>query len=152
MQWAWDKRKTKPDTEERSIHEAVIMVVDIISAALMGMIQEEKWEEEAKKFGTYVRTVCDMMYALDCGVDVEDYPRVMYETTRILESLEGEHRNIIRQMRNKGKKEINNRRTETHNEKEQRSIIQEQPEATTDKREAKRGTRDCRGGEKRHNR
>jgi hypothetical protein len=41
MQWAWDKRKTKPDTEERSIQEAVKMVVDSVSAALMDKIQEE---------------------------------------------------------------------------------------------------------------
>jgi len=30
-----------------------------------------------------------MMDALDCGVDVEDYPRVMFESTRIMESIEG---------------------------------------------------------------
>ena len=70
MQWAWDKRKTKPDTEERRIHEAVKMVVDKISAALMDRIQEQEWEEEAKHFGKNVRTVCDMMDALDCGVEV----------------------------------------------------------------------------------
>ena len=65
MQWAWDKRKTKPGTEERSIQEAVKLVVDIISAVLMGGIQEEEWEQKAKKFGKYVRPVCDMMDALD---------------------------------------------------------------------------------------
>ena len=31
-----------------------------------------------------------MMDALDCGIDVEDYPRVMYESTRILKNVEGE--------------------------------------------------------------
>ena len=30
-----------------------------------------------------------MMDALGCGVDVEDYPRMMFESTRILESSEG---------------------------------------------------------------
>ena len=54
----------------------------------MGKIQDDGWEEEARRFGRSVRTVCDMMDALDCGVDVEDYPRVMYESTRILESNE----------------------------------------------------------------
>ena len=66
------------------------MVVDKISAALMDRIQEQEWEEEAKHFGKNVRTVCDMMDALDCGVEVEDCPRLMFEPTRILESLEGE--------------------------------------------------------------
>ena len=90
MQWAWDKRRTKPDTEERSIHEAVKLVVDSVNASLMDKNREAEWAEEAKNFGKNVRTVCDMMDALDCGVDVEDYPRVMHETTRTLESLEGE--------------------------------------------------------------
>jgi hypothetical protein len=91
MQWAWDKRKTKPNTEERSIQKAVKLVVNIINAVLMDKIQEEEWKHEANKLGKYVRIVCDMIDALDCGVDGEDYPRVMYETTRILEGVEGEH-------------------------------------------------------------
>jgi ribonuclease HI len=67
MQWAWDKRKTKPDTEERSIQEAVKLVVDGVNAALMDKIHEEGWEEDARSFGKNVRTVCDMMDALECG-------------------------------------------------------------------------------------
>jgi hypothetical protein len=90
MRWAWDKRKTKPDTEERSIQEAVKLVVDGVNAALMDKMHEAGWVEEARRFGKNVRTVCDMMDALDCVVDVEDYPRVMYESTRILESGEGD--------------------------------------------------------------
>ena len=66
------------------------LLVDSVSAALMDKIQEEEWEEEARDFGKYVRTVCDVMDASDRGVDVEDYPRVMFESTRILESIEGE--------------------------------------------------------------
>jgi hypothetical protein len=38
MQWTWDKRKTKPYTEERSIHEAVKMLVDNVNAARMDTI------------------------------------------------------------------------------------------------------------------
>ena len=72
MQWAWDKRKTKPDTEHMSIQEAIKLVVDSVNAALMDKILEEEWKEEAKNFGKKVRTVCDMMDALDFGVDVED--------------------------------------------------------------------------------
>jgi hypothetical protein len=34
-----------------------------------------------------------MMDALYCGIDVEDYPRVMYEATRIRENDEVEHHN-----------------------------------------------------------
>jgi len=32
MQWAWDKRKTKLDVEERSIQDTVKMMVDNINA------------------------------------------------------------------------------------------------------------------------
>jgi len=43
MQWAWDKRKTKPDSEERSIQEAVKLVMDSVNASLMDKIQENGW-------------------------------------------------------------------------------------------------------------
>ena len=43
---------------------------DNVNAALMDKIQEEGWEDEARSFEKNVRTVCDMMDALDCGVDV----------------------------------------------------------------------------------
>jgi hypothetical protein len=65
------------------------LVVASVSAALLNKIKEEEWEEKARSFGKNVQTVCGMMDALDYGVDVEDYPRVMYESTRILESIEG---------------------------------------------------------------
>ena len=38
MQWAWDKRKTKPNTEERSIQETIKLLVDNVNAALMDKI------------------------------------------------------------------------------------------------------------------
>ena len=85
-----EQAETKPNTEERSVQEALKLMVDCVNAALMNKIQEEEWEEEARNFGKNVRTVCDMMNALDCGVDVEDYPRIMFESARILESIEGE--------------------------------------------------------------
>jgi len=47
-------------------------VVDGVNATLMDKIQEAGWEEESRSFGKNVRTVCDMMDALDRGVDVED--------------------------------------------------------------------------------
>jgi hypothetical protein len=102
LQWAWDKRKTKPDTEERSIQEAVKLVVDSVNKALMGQIREEEWEEEVKKFGQHVRTVCGMMDALGCGVDEDDYPRIMFETTRLMESLEGEQQQLEAGHRDEG--------------------------------------------------
>jgi hypothetical protein len=65
------------------------MMVDSFNVALMDKIQEGTWGEEARNFGKYVKTVCDMIDVLDCGIDVEDYPRAMYEATRILESIKG---------------------------------------------------------------
>ena len=67
-----------------------MVYVDSVNAALMEKIQEDKWGEEVRNFGKNVRTVCDMMDALDCGVDVEDYPRIMFDSTRIMENTEGE--------------------------------------------------------------
>ena len=109
MQWAWDKRKTKPYTEERSIQEAVKLPVNNNNAVLMDKIQEGAWGEEAKTFGKNAKTVCDMMDALDCGVDVEDYPRVIYEATRILESMEGEQQHAKTGHKEEGQQQPANR-------------------------------------------
>ena len=64
-------------------------MVENVSGALVDKIQDGAWKDEARNFGKHVRTMCDMMDALDCGIDADDYPRAMYEATRILENDEG---------------------------------------------------------------
>jgi hypothetical protein len=107
--------------------------VDSVSAALVNMIREVDWEEIARSCGNIVRTVCDIMDALDFGVDVKDYPRVMYESTRILESIEGEQ-----QQANAGRRD-ERQQQQPHREK-QRQRGQEQREGRGGSR-SKRETR-----------
>ena len=65
------------------------MVMDGVNAAMVDNMGEEEWKKTARSFARNVRTLCDMMYALDCGVDVEDYPRAMYESTRKRRTIAG---------------------------------------------------------------
>jgi len=87
IQWAWDKRKTKPDDGGEKHPGGSKDDGGQFQRCTHG--QEGTWGEEARNFGKYVKTVCDMIDVLDCGIDVEDYPRAMYEATRILESIKG---------------------------------------------------------------
>jgi hypothetical protein len=77
-----DRRRTKQDTEERSLKEAGQAVYMAIQNALSDRMAETEWKEAAKQFGTYTQTLCRMLDALECDVDVANYPRVMYEAER----------------------------------------------------------------------
>ena len=82
LQWAWDRRKTKQNTEERSLQEAGQRVFNTIQNTLSDKMDERGWTNAAKEFGEAVKLLCDMLDALDCEVSVENYPRVMYEAGR----------------------------------------------------------------------
>jgi hypothetical protein len=40
------------------------------------------WKTAAKHFGESVKTLCEMLDGLESDINVEDYPRVMYEVGR----------------------------------------------------------------------
>ena len=82
MQAVWDRRKTKQDTEERSLQEAGQAVFMKIQNALSEKMEGEAWKKAASQIGGCLKTLCRMLDAQDCGVDVGNYPRVMYETKR----------------------------------------------------------------------
>ena len=95
LQGNWDRRKTKHDTEERSLHEAGQAVYVAIQNALSDRMAEAEWKEAAKQFGTYMQTLCMMMDALECDVDVANYPKVMYEAEREKEPEPDEQQNEV---------------------------------------------------------
>jgi hypothetical protein len=76
LQGNWDRRKTKQDTEERSLQEAGQAVYMALQNALSDKMAETDWKEAAKQFGTYTHTLRRMLDALECDVDVANYPRV----------------------------------------------------------------------------
>jgi len=45
-------------------------------------MDDKGWTKVAKEFGEAVKLLCDMLDALECDVNVENYPRVMYEAGR----------------------------------------------------------------------
>ena len=96
LQRNWDRRKTKQDTEERSLQEACQVVYAALQNALSDKMEDTQWEETAKQFGTNVKTPCRMLYALECDVDVADYPIVMYETDKEKEPNPVEQQDEIR--------------------------------------------------------
>ena len=82
LQGAWDKRKTKQDTEERSSQEEGHAIYVVIQNALSDRMEGEEWRKAAIQLGGCIKTLCGMLGAVDCDVDVENYPRVMYEAER----------------------------------------------------------------------
>ena len=82
LQGNWDRRKTKQDTEERSLQEAGQVVYVALQNALSDKMADTDWEEITKQIGTHMQSLCRMLDALECDVDVANYPRVMYETER----------------------------------------------------------------------
>ena len=82
LQWAWDRRKTKQDTDESSLQEAGQRVFNTTQNALSDRMDDRGWTNTAKEFSESVKILCDMLDALDCEVNVENYPRVMYEAGR----------------------------------------------------------------------
>jgi len=58
LQLAWDIRKTKQDTEVRSLHEVGQMVFTSVQNALSDKMEEGGWERAAKHFGESVKSLC----------------------------------------------------------------------------------------------
>ena len=82
LHWAWDRRKTKQDTEERSLQEVVQWVFNAIQNALGDRMDDKGWTQVAKELGEAVKPLCELLDALDTEVNVAKYPRVMYDAGR----------------------------------------------------------------------
>ena len=46
------------------------------------MMEGEEWKAAAREIGGCIKALCGMLDALECDVDVENYPRVMYGAER----------------------------------------------------------------------
>ena len=82
LQWAWDRRKTKQDSEERSIQEAGHRVFNALQNAMGDRMDDRGWKHATMEFGEAVKPLCGLLDALKTDVDVENYARVMYEAGR----------------------------------------------------------------------
>ena len=89
LQWAWVRRKTKQDTEERNLQEAGQRVFNALQNALYDTMDDRGWKQAATEFGEAVKPLCEMLDALETDVNVENYPRVMYEAGRQKEEATG---------------------------------------------------------------
>jgi hypothetical protein len=66
-------------------------MVESANAALMDKIQDGTWDVAARDFGRLVKAMCDMGDALNCEIDVEEYPRLMYEVAMRVGYTIGKH-------------------------------------------------------------
>ena len=58
------------------------MVFKAIQNALNDKMEERGWAKTAKHFGETIKSLCELLDVLECDINVEDYPRVMYEAGR----------------------------------------------------------------------
>ncbi len=72
LQWAWNRRKTTPETKERSMHEAGQRVFNALQNALSDRMDDIGWKQAAKEFGEAVKPLCEMLDALKTDVNVEN--------------------------------------------------------------------------------
>ena len=89
LKWAWDKRKTKQDREERSLQEVGQRVFTALQNALCGKMDDRGWKHATTEFGEAVKPLCEMLDALETDANVKNYPRVMYEAGRQKEEATG---------------------------------------------------------------
>ena len=83
LQWVWDKSKTQANTEERSLQEALVDVLNVFKQSLAGRIDGTEWCRAAIDFKKRTHCLAYMVDTMDIGVDLSDFPRVMYKATLI---------------------------------------------------------------------
>ncbi len=91
-------------------------------------MEEGGWTKAAKDFGQTIRSLCDLIDAVDYDINVEDYPRVMYEAGR-------------RKMTKLGPMEEEAHQEEAGEQQDMAEVGDERRRTRHDKRKAARGRR-----------
>jgi len=83
-----DKRKTNAETEELPAQECAIRVFKGLNGMTSRTRTDEDWRNWGRSFGKGMGGLLKILEAVETGVDVENYPRAMFQ-----DSLEvGKHR------------------------------------------------------------
>ncbi len=86
IQWLMDRRKTKAETEERSVQDCAIRVFKDLQHMANKAGPEEVWKARALELGEAMGDLLRVLEGVELGVEVDDFPRAMYQAS--LEKLE----------------------------------------------------------------
>jgi hypothetical protein len=79
IQWIADRRKTKADSEERSLQEKLTRILRGLKEMILLDGDAEEWKRRVWSFGEAMKDFIWFVETVDIGVDVGNYPRVMYQ-------------------------------------------------------------------------
>jgi hypothetical protein len=79
LQWLMDGRKTKAETEERSVQDCAIRVYKNLQIMTDKAGPEEDLATRGIEFGEAMGELLRILEAVETGVDADDFPRAMYQ-------------------------------------------------------------------------
>jgi len=81
IQWMIARRKTKAETEERSVQDCAIRVYKNLQLMTDKAGPEEDWTTRGIEFGEAMGELLRILEAVETGVEADDYPRAMYQAS-----------------------------------------------------------------------
>ena len=81
LQWLMDRRKTKAEIEERSMHDCAIRVYKNLQHMTDKAGPEEDWTTRGIEFGEAMGDLLRILEAVETGVEADDFPRAMYHAS-----------------------------------------------------------------------
>ncbi len=79
LQWVMDKRKTKVEKEERSVHEYATKVLKELQRMSTKTRKKEDWTKRGREFGGAMKDLLWILETVDTRVQVDNYPRATYQ-------------------------------------------------------------------------
>ena len=53
-----------------------------------GKIAEENWLDAGRRFGACIRALCEQLGEVNMGVEIQDYPRVLFQADKDYKEVE----------------------------------------------------------------
>ena len=78
IQWIADRKKTKAETEERSLQEKLTRIFRGLKEMILVDGDAEEWKRRAWSFGEAMNDFIWFLETVDTGVDIGNYPRTLY--------------------------------------------------------------------------
>jgi len=78
IQWITDRRKTKPETEERALQKKLTRILRVLEELILVDGDAEEWKRRAWSFGEAMKDFIWFLETVDTGVDIGNYPRTLY--------------------------------------------------------------------------
>jgi hypothetical protein len=144
IQWIADKRKTKADSEERTLQEKLTRVFRGLKEMILMDGDAEELKRRAWSFGEAMKDLLWFLETVDTGVDIGNFPRTLYQGSlepRRHMPEQGQQNDAGRTYKKRTKPEKRNGRGKLHD-----------PEVRNDRNagfgtSSRRGRRSTRGGD-----